>query len=112
MNTQNTQTLQNNWSDVKAKIKTRWSKFNDTEIDGFKDNLDKLSAQIQKTYGVAKEQAEKELGEFKHSLGSIKDSAKASLASVSPSMKIDTASAPRTDSQTPEAKDGSMKKVI
>jgi uncharacterized protein YjbJ (UPF0337 family) len=71
----NTQTLQNNWSDVKAKIKARWSKFNDSEIDGFKDNFDKMSAQIQKTYGISKEQAEKEFADFKQSLTSIKDSA-------------------------------------
>ena len=64
----NTQNLQNNWSDIKAQIKTKWSKFNDNELDSFKDNLERLSGQIQKTYGVAKEQAEKEFNDFKKSM--------------------------------------------
>jgi len=59
---------QNNWSEIKAQIKTKWNKFTDTELDGFKDNLDKVSEQIQKTYGVAKDLAEKEFNEFKKNL--------------------------------------------
>ncbi len=60
------------WADTKAKIKAKWSKFSDTELDGFKDNLDKLSTQIQKTYGIAKEQAEKDYKDFKKSLETMK----------------------------------------
>jgi len=63
-------TIQNDWSDLKTKIKAKWDKFSEKEIDGFKDSLDTLSVKIQTVYGCAKEQAEREYTEFKRSITS------------------------------------------
>ena len=68
--------IQNNWPNVKAKIKAKWSKLNDQEVESLKDNLDKVSAQIQKTYGITKDQAEKQFSDFKLTLQSMAASAK------------------------------------
>lgn len=76
---------QTNWQDTKAKIKSKWSKFSDTEIEGFKDNMEKVCAQIQKTYGTGKDQAEKEYKEFKTSM-------------ISPAAAAAAAATPKPDS--------------
>ncbi len=64
----NTKIDHNSWSDMKAKIKTRWSRLSDYELETFKDNLDRVSAQVQKTYGIDREQAEREFNDFKLAL--------------------------------------------
>ena len=103
----NTNTVHNNWSDIKAKIKTKWSKFSENELESFKGNLDKVSAQIQKTYGVAKEQAEKEFGEFKKTLQSMKTPEKTSeTPSIQPAVTIvkpiDSAPVKKDEAKAPE----------
>jgi uncharacterized protein YjbJ (UPF0337 family) len=57
-----------NWSDIKEKIKEKWSKFTNEEIESFKENLDKIATKIQQVYGFAKERAEEEYKEFKEFL--------------------------------------------
>ena len=65
MNTKNTQS---NWSDTKAKIQAKWSKFSDAQLEPFKENLDQLVLSVQKLYGITKEKAETEFKEFTASL--------------------------------------------
>ncbi len=66
-----TNEVQKNWTEIKAKIKLKWGKFNDLELEGLKDNLDKISDQIQKSYGTAKAQAETEYQEFKKTIQAL-----------------------------------------
>lgn len=75
-------TIQNGWSDTRAKIKSKWNKFSESELDSFRDNLDKVPMQIQKTYGSSKEQSEKELSDFKISLHHASTSEKESAMAV------------------------------
>ncbi len=56
------------WIELKAKIKTRWNKFTDHDLESVKDKMDAISGQVQKVYGMSKEQADRELQEFKTSL--------------------------------------------
>lgn len=65
----NTNTIQGSWEEIKGKIKTRWGKITDDEIETLKGNLDQLAGKIQKSYGHTKDQAESEYKEFKTSLG-------------------------------------------
>lgn len=81
------QTAQYSWLDLKAEIAARWSRFNDTQLESFRNNLDQVSVQVQETYGIAKEQAEKEYADFSSSLRSVKDTAKANFAPVIRSIK-------------------------
>jgi len=57
--------LQGNWTEIKGKIKAKWGKLTDSEIDTFNGNLDQLAGKIQQTYGYAKEKAEEEYNNFK-----------------------------------------------
>ena len=58
-------TLQTDWEDLKLKIKTKWAKLTDEEIEIFKDNLDLITTKIQQLYGSTKEEVEKEYKDFK-----------------------------------------------
>lgn len=59
---------QGSWNELKGKIKAKWAKFTDQDIDELKGNLEQIAGKIQKTYGYAKEKAEQEFNEFKASL--------------------------------------------
>lgn len=68
----NTNTTSGNWNEIKDKIKSKWSKFSDNEIETFKDNLEQLSTKIQTTYGYAKERADREFKDFKETLSHLR----------------------------------------
>jgi len=57
-------TKTSDWSNVKQKIKAKFGKFSDTEIEGLKGHMDQLTSKVQKMYGYDKEKAEKECKEF------------------------------------------------
>jgi len=57
-----------NWTELKGKIKARWGKFADADVDGFRDNMHLITETIQKKYGYAKDKAEQEYKDFKMSL--------------------------------------------
>ena len=62
---------QGNWNELKGKIKTKWAKLTDDDVESFKGNLDQISGKIQKTYGYAKEKADGEYRDFQQSLTAI-----------------------------------------
>ena len=64
----NTEIAHGKWEEIKGKIRSKWGKLNDDEIESFKGNLDQLVGKIEQTYGYAKDFAEKEYNEFKSSL--------------------------------------------
>ncbi len=64
----NKDTVQGNWVDLKGKIKTKWAKLTDNDIDEAKGNMESIAGKIQKVYGYAKEKAEQEYKDFKASL--------------------------------------------
>lgn len=114
----NNQTIQTNWSEVKQKLSSRWSKFTDVELESFKDNLDRVASQVQKTYGIAKEQAEKEYHEFKEGLESAKESVKAHIAPIANSLmdkkaeqtQVSPSSKPQVNAMVSEGGPASIKK--
>jgi uncharacterized protein YjbJ (UPF0337 family) len=69
----NTNTIEKNWTELKGKIKTKWGKFNDEEVEGFKSDLNLLAGKLQKTYGIAKEQADHQFEEFRKSVHLLLD---------------------------------------
>lgn len=52
------------WNQLKGKIKEKWGKLTDSEIDQIKGKKDQLIGKIQEKYGYSKEKAEKELAAF------------------------------------------------
>jgi uncharacterized protein YjbJ (UPF0337 family) len=49
------------WHEFKGKVKQKWGKITDNEISQINGDYERLVGMIQKHYGYAKEQAEKEL---------------------------------------------------
>ena len=60
----NEQTMIGNWKQIKGKVKEQWGKLTDddfTQIDGMRDQL---VGRIQHRYGVAKDEAERQVKAF------------------------------------------------
>jgi uncharacterized protein YjbJ (UPF0337 family) len=67
------ETQKNDWSEIRGKIKARFGKLTDENIDSMKGSLDQLSSRLQSAYGYAKEQADKESTSFTTSLRDVKE---------------------------------------
>lgn len=52
------------WKQLKGKIKEKWGKLTDDELNTIEGNRDRLAGKLQEKYGIAKEEAEKQLHEF------------------------------------------------
>jgi len=63
----NWQTVEGNWSEMKGKIKEAWGNLTDDELDVIAGKRDQLVGFIQKSYGVAREEAERQVRQFEHS---------------------------------------------
>jgi uncharacterized protein YjbJ (UPF0337 family) len=59
--------IEGKWTEFKGAIKERWGKFTDDELMQLKGKRDKLAGMIQNKYGVAKEEAERQIKEFENS---------------------------------------------
>jgi ElaB/YqjD/DUF883 family membrane-anchored ribosome-binding protein len=51
--------LEDNWSDVRGKIKRRWDKITDEDVRTLGDNVDQLVGRIQKRTGESRETIER-----------------------------------------------------
>jgi uncharacterized protein YjbJ (UPF0337 family) len=60
--------VQGNWKQFAGKVKAKWGKLTDNDLTVVAGKRDELSGILQKKYGYAKEQAEKELDEFSKGL--------------------------------------------
>jgi uncharacterized protein YjbJ (UPF0337 family) len=63
----NTDTLQGKWKQVKGQAKQKWGKLTDDDLDVIEGKRDELAGKIQERYGIAKEEAEKQIEEFESS---------------------------------------------
>jgi uncharacterized protein YjbJ (UPF0337 family) len=63
-----TDSTQMQWPEIRGKIKQKWNKFADTDVDGFKGNMQLISEKLQKTYGYTKDKADQESSEFQKTL--------------------------------------------
>src|SRR6185369_15730018 len=53
------------WKEIKGKIKQQWGKLTDDDLTVLEGSADELSGRIQKRYGIAKEEAEKQVKMFR-----------------------------------------------
>jgi uncharacterized protein YjbJ (UPF0337 family) len=53
--------IEGNWKQVTGKAKAQWGKLTDDDLDVVAGRRDELSGKIQERYGVAKEEAERQL---------------------------------------------------
>lgn len=58
----NRDVLAGKWKQLKGEVRNRWGRLTDDELDQVGGNAEKLVGLIQERYGVAREEAERELG--------------------------------------------------
>jgi len=54
-----------NWKELKGKLKQQWGKLTDDDFTVLEGSADELSGRIQKRYGIAREEAEKQIKTFR-----------------------------------------------
>jgi uncharacterized protein YjbJ (UPF0337 family) len=59
--------IQGNWKQIKGKVKAKWGRLTDDELDVIAGARDQLVGKIQERYGIAREEAEKQVEEFRKS---------------------------------------------
>jgi len=57
----NWEQIQGNWKQATGKAKEQWGKLTDDDLDVVAGRREQLAGKIQERYGVAKEEAEKQL---------------------------------------------------
>lgn len=62
----NWDTISGKWMQVKGQVKEKWGKLTDDDLTKIEGVRDRLSGVIQERYGLAKDEAEKQLAEFEH----------------------------------------------
>lgn len=59
--------FEGNWKQLKGEARKKWGELTDDELDQIEGDAVKLSGLIQKHYGKTREQAEKEVKEWRRS---------------------------------------------
>ena len=53
--------MEGNWKQVKGSVKARWGKLTDDQLNVIAGKRDSLVGKIQETYGISKDETEKQL---------------------------------------------------
>jgi uncharacterized protein YjbJ (UPF0337 family) len=67
----NWDTIEGNWKQFKGKAKEQWGKLTDNQLDVVAGKRDRLLGSIQETYGINKDQSEKQLAEWQERMKPI-----------------------------------------
>ena len=60
----NKDVLEGQWKELKGKVKAKWAKLTDDDLDYISGKSDQLKGTLQKRYGYEKDKAEKEVDSF------------------------------------------------
>lgn len=60
--------IEGKWKDLKGNVREKWGKLTDDELDVIAGKRDQFLGKLQEKYGVAKEEAEKQIEEWQKSL--------------------------------------------
>jgi uncharacterized protein YjbJ (UPF0337 family) len=60
----NEDTIKGNWKIFKGKIKEKWGKLTDDELDQFEGKKDQIVGRIQEKYGLTRDEAERQYADF------------------------------------------------
>jgi len=63
----NSDQFQGKWKQMKGSIKERWGKLTDDDFDIIDGQRDQLIGRVQERYGIAKDEATKQVNEWMHS---------------------------------------------
>jgi uncharacterized protein YjbJ (UPF0337 family) len=60
--------VEGNWKQVKGKVKQQWGKLTDDNIDIINGQREILAGQLQESYGITKDEAERQIKDWEHSV--------------------------------------------
>ncbi|MDO5759031.1 MAG: CsbD family protein [Rhodobacterales bacterium] len=60
----NWDTIKGNWKQMTGEAKTQWGKLTDDDIQQAAGERDKLVGRVQERYGIAKDEAERQVDDF------------------------------------------------
>lgn len=63
----NWDTISGKWTELKGQVKEKWGNLTDDDLDVIKGKRDQLVGKVQQSYGIAKEEAEKQVRDFERS---------------------------------------------
>ena len=58
--------IEGKWRQMKGEAQNRWGKLTNDDLDQVEGNRDKLVGRIQERYGIAKDEAEREVDDWAH----------------------------------------------
>ena len=61
--------LEGKWHQMKGKVKEKWGKLTDSDLNQINGKKESLLGKLQSLYGYEKDKAEKEIANFEKSLG-------------------------------------------
>jgi len=56
--------VEGNWKQLKGKVKEKWGRLTDDDLDVIAGKQDQLEGKIQERYGYAKDQTQKEVNDW------------------------------------------------
>jgi len=59
--------IKGSWKELKGKAQVKWGKLTNDELDQIEGSREQLAGAIQKSYGVARDEAEKQIKEWEKS---------------------------------------------
>ena len=60
----NNDTLRGQWMQVKGKVRERWGKLTNDDLDQIQGQAEQLVGKVQERYGIAKDQAKREVDDW------------------------------------------------
>ena len=60
----NWDTIEGDWQQFKGHVKEKWGKLTDDNLDAIAGKRDQLAGKLEETYGITKDQAERQVKAF------------------------------------------------
>ncbi len=60
----NWDSVEGNWKELKGKLRSKWAKLTDDDLENIAGKKDVLLGRLQQHYGIKKDEAEKQLDAF------------------------------------------------
>jgi uncharacterized protein YjbJ (UPF0337 family) len=61
----NSDTFKGKWKELKGVAKERWGRLTDNDLEAIDGQLDQLIGKVQQRYGIARDEAQKQIDEWK-----------------------------------------------
>jgi len=63
--------IRGNWKQVTGKVQAQWGKLTDDDLEVVAGHRDQLAGKIQERYGIAKDEAERQLTAWQRNAGDL-----------------------------------------